>query len=39
MDELLKKRGTPKDQKIWEVLMEYYSMKQGSAECECEFAH
>ena len=37
-DELSKKRGTPKDQKIRELLMEYYSMKQGSAERVCEFA-
>ena len=38
-DKLSKKRGTPKDQKIRELLMEYYSMKQGSAERVCEFAH
>ena len=38
-DELSKKQGTPKDQKIRELLMEYYSMKQGSAEPVCEFAH
>ena len=38
-DELLKKQGMPKDQKIRELLMEYYSMKHGSAERVCEFAH
>ena len=38
-DELSKKRGMPKDQKIRELLMEYYSMKQGSAERVCDFAH
>ena len=37
--ELLKKRSTPKDKKVREVLMEYYSMKQESAEHMCEFAH
>ena len=38
-DELSKNQGTQKDQKTRELLMEYYLVKQGSAECDCEFAH
>ena len=36
---LLAKHGKPNDQQIWDLLDEYYSMKQNESEKVFDFAH